>query len=86
MGYDFAARTWFDRVFTGLHIQMPAAMLTDAAAVNAVYESSDTLDADYERLLFAVLWKMYGAPNGGNTGVDARTSGEVLAACRGKAA
>ena len=62
MGYDFTARTRFDRVFTGLYIQLPATMLEDAAAVNAVYDSSDTLDADYGRLLSQCYGKCLASP------------------------
>ncbi len=64
LGYDFTARTRFDRVFTGLYIQLPAAMLEDAAAVNSAYDSSDTLDADYGRLLSQFDGKCMASPTG----------------------
>lgn len=55
LGYDFTGRTRFDRLFTGCVIQLPAWMTRDSS-LNQVFDSNDTLDADYG----ALLSKFYG--------------------------
>jgi hypothetical protein len=52
-GYDFTAKTRFDRVFAGCVIQVPANERRDDD-LNVVFDASDTLDADYGRLLNAL--------------------------------
>lgn len=64
LGYDFIARTRFDRVFTGIHIQASAAMLADAQALNGVFDATQTLDADYGLLLANFYGKCMASPTG----------------------